>query len=219
MSNGPSPGGYEPPSGKKIALGSGIAVIVALFVLVTVIWPAEYGRDPTGIGGLLGITGMSAGNQTETIEVATLDPISGNEILREVEIPDFGEPVPLPNPEVAQNEATAPESETLTIELGVDAQTEIKAVLRKGKVIVFDWAVDEGVVHSEFHGHTPEFGENFWVMYKEDKRGAAGGQGSLVAPFDGEHGWYWQNLNTHPVTITLNITGYYDDLLDYSALF
>jgi hypothetical protein len=40
-----------------------------------------------------------------------------------------------------------------------------------------------------------------------------------VAPFSGEHGWYWVNLNDHPVTITLTVTGYFDDMIDYSGLF
>lgn len=216
MSNSPAPGGFEPPSGKKIAIGSGIALVVALIVLVTVIWPAEYGRDPTGIGDLLGITDMSAG-QTQTIEI--VDTIGGNETLREVEIPDFGDPVPLPNPEVAQHEAAAPATRTMTVELGLDAETEVKLVLEEGNMVVYDWSVEDGLVYSDFHGHTPEFGEEFWVRYREDQRGAASGHGSLVAPFSGEHGWYWVNLSDGPVTVTLTVTGYFEDVIDYSAAF
>jgi hypothetical protein len=216
MSKNSALGGFEPPSGKRIAIGSGIALLVSMVVLITVIWPAEYGRDPTGIGDLLGITGMSAG-QTQTIEI--IDTLGGNEILREVEIPDFGEPVPLPNPNVSQVEPEGPVTREMTVELGVDGETEVKTVLREGRVIVFEWTVDQGIVYSDFHGHTPEFGEDFWVRYKEDQRGAAGGAGSLVAPFSGEHGWYWVNLNDHPVSITLRVTGYFDDMIDYSAAF
>ena len=32
-------------------------------------------------------------------------------------------------------------------------------------------------------------------------------------------GWYWVNLNDHPVTITLTVTGFFDDMIDYSSLF
>ena len=35
------------------------------------------------------------------------------------------------------------------------------------------------------------------------------------APFTGEHGWYWLNYNDFPVTITLTVTGYFDDVVDY----
>ena len=216
MSKPSTTGGFKPPSGKRIAIETGIALAVALIVLVTVVWPAEYGRDPTGVGGLLGITNMSAG-ATQTIEF--VDTVGGNETLREVEIPDFGEPVPLPNPSVAQIESEAPTIRQMAVELDVNGETEIKAVMQEAKVIVFHWAVRDGLVYSDFHGHTPEFGEDFWVRYQEDQRGATSGSGSLVAPFSGEHGWYWVNLSDHPVTVNLTITGYFDDIVDYSDQF
>jgi hypothetical protein len=216
MSESPAQDHFEPPSGKRILISTVVAAVIALIVLVTFIWPAEYGRDPTGIGGLLGITGMSTA-PTQTIEI--VDNVGGNENIREVKIPDFGDPVPLPNPDVFQDEPTPPVTRTVEVMLGVDGETELKTVLREGKMIVFDWRVDDGVVYSDFHGHNPEFGDDFWVRYREDQRGAAGGSGSLVAPFEGEHGWYWVNLEDHPVTITLTVTGYFDDVIDYSANF
>jgi hypothetical protein len=217
MSKPSAPGGFEPPSGRTIVVGSLVALVVALLVLVAIIWPAEYGRDPTGIGGALGITNLSTDQSTQTIEI--VDNIGGNEVLREVEIPDFGDPVPLPNPNVAQAEELAPETRTVTVELGQDAETEIKLVLAKDKMVVFDWAVEGGMVYSDFHGHTPEYGEDFWVRYREDQRGASSGHGSLVAPFSGEHGWYWVNLSDGPVTVELTVTGYFEDVIDYSAAF
>jgi hypothetical protein len=154
---------------------------------------------------------------TETIRI--VDTIGGNENIREVEIPDFGEPVPLPNPNVSQVETAAPATRTVTLELAPEAETEVKTVLRDGKMIVYDWRVDRGELYSDFHGHNPEFGEDFWVRYREDQQGAASGSGSLVAPFAGEHGWYWVNINDHPVTVTLTVTGFFDDIVDYSELF
>jgi hypothetical protein len=211
MSESPAQGRFEPPSGKHILIGSVAALCVAIVVLVTFIWPAEYGRDPTGIGGLLGITGMSTA-PTRTIEL--VDNVGGNERIREARIPDFGDPVPLPNPNVVQNESTPPATRTMQVELGVDGETEVKAILREGKMIVFEWKVDDGVVYSDFHGHNPEFGSDFFVRYQEDQRGAPSGYGSLVAPFDGQHGWYWVNLEDHPVKVSLTVTGYFDDLVD-----
>jgi hypothetical protein len=218
MSDDSAQGGFEPPSRKSIFVGSGVALAVALVVLVVVVWPAEYGRDPTGIGDLLGITGMSTGEgPTQTIEL--VDIVGGNEVLREVEIPDFGEPTPLPNPNVFQAENSPPETIIMTVPLESGAETEVKMVMTEGKVAVYDWQVDDGIVYSQFHGHTPEFGDEFWVEYKEDQQGASGGEGSLVAPFSGEHGWYWVNIDDHPVTITLTVTGYVEDMIDYSDLF
>jgi hypothetical protein len=218
MSGEPAQGGFEPPSRRRILVGSAVALVAALIILVTVVWPAEYSRDPTGIGGLLGITGISAGNApVQTIQL--VDNIGGNEVLREVEIPDFGEPTPLPNPAVFQRRETPPETIIMNVELASGAKTEVKMVMTEGSVAVYDWVVDDGVVYSQFHGHTPELGPDFWVEYREDQQGAHSGQGSLVAPFTGEHGWYWVNIEDHPVTITLTVTGYVDDMVDYSDAF
>ena len=214
MSGSSTPGGFEPPSRKQILVSSAVALVVALIVLVAVIWPAEYSKDPTGIGSLLGITGMS-GEQTQTIAIG--DPLSND--FREIEIPAFGDPVPLPNPAVYQGHDTAPRMTTMRVPLAADARTEVKAVLQENQVIVYEWSVDDGIVYYDFHGHTPEFGEDFWVRYQEDQQGSSGESGSLVAPFSGEHGWYWVNLEDHPVTITLTITGYFDEMIDYSDAF
>jgi hypothetical protein len=37
----------------------------------------------------------------------------------------------------------------------------------------------------------------------------------LVAPFDGEHGWYWLNLSEQPVTIKLTVNGFHEKIIDY----
>ena len=55
MSSQPPPGG-APPSGRRIGLSVLGALAVAGIVLVTAVLPAEYGIDPTGIGGALGFT-------------------------------------------------------------------------------------------------------------------------------------------------------------------
>jgi hypothetical protein len=34
-------------------------------------------------------------------------------------------------------------------------------------------------------------------------------KGTLVAPFTGRHGWYWQNVSGEPVTIVVKLAGNY----------
>ena len=31
-------------------------------------------------------------------------------------------------------------------------------------------------------------------------------------PFDGSHGWYWQNRGTEPVTVDIQVAGYQEKL-------
>ena len=203
----PSP---ELPSGRVIALTTLLAAVLAVVLLVTTILPAEYGIDPTGIGDVLGLTVMD--ESARVLEVA--DVVGGNEGVLQFEIPDTGDPVPLPNPEVYQGQAQPPRVETLTIEVPAESETEVKAVLRRGQVITYSWEAEGGRVYADFHGHPPGASSTFFVRYIEQEMGR-GHNGSLVAPFDGEHGWYWVNYNSVPVTITLTLTGFHDDVVDY----
>ncbi|MGI9249717.1 MAG: hypothetical protein ACR2PR_00730 [Pseudohongiellaceae bacterium] len=47
------------PSSRTILLATGISLAVALLLLLTVILPAEFGRDPLGTGELTGLTALS----------------------------------------------------------------------------------------------------------------------------------------------------------------
>ena len=211
MSSSPAPD-WEPPSGRRIGRSVLVALAVAAVLLLIGVLPAEYGIDPTGIGRLLGLNELNA-PPTRTIEVR--DVLGGNERVREAEIPDAGEPVPLPNPAVHQSEDRPIQTRTITVTLGPDQETEIKTVLKTNKVIVYTWHSEGGPAYCDLHGHDPAAGSEFFVRYREDQEGATDVTGSLVAPFDGEHGWYWLNINTEPITITLTVTGFFDDIVDY----
>ncbi len=202
----------DAPSASKLVKATLATIIGAIVLLVLVVLPAEYDIDPTGFGALTGLDRLG-GEATETIIIT--DIIGGNESLREVEIPMFGEPTPLPNPTVFQKQDAVAQNFTMTVELGPFEQTEIKTVLEAGKVILYSWSVDGGErVYVDFHGHDESFGPDFFVRYEELQEGT-GSTGSLTAPFYGEHGWFWLNINENPISITLEVTGYYDDVIDY----
>ena len=200
----------QPVSRRRITQGTIGAAILAVLVLVTAVLPAEYGIDPTGIGGAFGLTALS--QPLRTLEIT--DVLGGNEEVKEVQIPDFGDPVPLPNPDIHQDEGQPSQTNTMEITIPAEGETEIKTVLRAGKVITYSWQIDHGLVYSDFHGHDPAVGNQFWVRYREHQEGS-GHNGSLTAPFDGEHGWYWVNLTEAPLTVTLTVSGFHDDIIDY----
>ncbi|MCY7317730.1 MAG: transmembrane anchor protein, partial [Ramlibacter sp.] len=58
MNNTAMPSLQELPSTARLLRSTGIAMLVALLLLVTAVMPAEYGIDPTGIGRLLGLQAM-----------------------------------------------------------------------------------------------------------------------------------------------------------------
>jgi hypothetical protein len=195
--------------------GLAIAALAATVILVTIVLPAERGYDPTGIGKALGLMAMS--EQRATAAAGIEDVTGGNDTLVAAEGATSMDPLPLPNPAIHQEEATPPRTETIEVTLGFDEKTEIKAVMGKAKAIVYSWSVKGGKVYVDFHGHDPSRGNAYWVRYQEVD-GASSGSGSLVAPFSGEHGWYWLNVSDTPVTITLSVTGYQDKLINYGLL-
>jgi hypothetical protein len=206
----PSPYETQPPSSKTLALSCAVAVAGAAVALLAFVLPAEYGVDPTGIGRAFGLTAISG--PSRTLQIA--DVVGGDAQYRDVEIPEFGQPVPLPNPAVHQDEPEPRQTRTLEVMIPPEKETEIKMVMREAKMIEYSWRTDRGTIYTDFHGHDPEAGQDYFVRYKEQQEGA-GNNGSLAAPFAGEHGWYWLNYNDFPIVVTLTITGYFDDIVDY----
>src|SRR5690242_4328912 len=98
MSEPVSPFQARPPSARKLLLATLIAIGGAALALVLFVLPAEYAIDPTGFGKATGLAAMHA--PARTLEIK--DVVGGNETYRQVPVPDAGEPVPLPNPEVHQ---------------------------------------------------------------------------------------------------------------------
>lgn len=207
-----SPFEVQPPTGKQLLRSLALAFAGAIVILGMIVLPAEYSIDPTGFGGALGLTALN--KPTRTIQIK--DVIGGNERYRQVEVPDARDPIPLPNPAVFQGKSVPPSSESKTIRLQPGQATEIKAVLDAGQVVLYAWHAAGGDVYTDFHGHEPGADDAAWVRYEEQQTGAQG-NGSLVAPFTGEHGWYWLNVSEQPVDVVLNVSGYYTRLVDYGV--
>jgi len=212
MANPPvSPFEVQPPSGKRLLTGIAIAIVAATVILLIAVLPAEFGIDPTRLGRALGLTAINGPNRVLEVK----DVVGGNENYRKVEIPDPGQPIPLPNPAVVQIKAEEAKSRTMKVTLQPDQETEIKAILESAQVVLYSWNAD-GEVYTDFHGHEPNSGQAF-VRYEEQQSGHEG-HGSLVAPFSGEHGWFWLNISDKPVTITHNVSGFFSDMKDYGII-
>jgi hypothetical protein len=161
---------------------------VAGVILVTTVLPAEYGIDPTGAGKALGLTRLNEAAQTVT-------PVT-----------QAGAPA------AAMVKAVQPfRSDTMNVTLKPGESAEVKASMRKGETVVFNWAADGGQVKSDMHGEPHNAKPNEFSTYWKVPLQAAGA-GSFTAPFDGNHGWYWRNKNDKPVTINVTVSGFHDKL-------
>lgn len=194
----------------------GAVIVTVLFVL-----PAEYGADPTGLGGKLGLTNLDTTEaRSEPAAVTSTDPgpqprlVSGAFPSPPVaEDFDYYDPEVLGDP-FSRSHPAPFRSETIEVPLDEFEQVEIKANMKQGDAIVYSWKLVEGsTVYTDFHAdphQTDLYPDRYWIRYAESEEPLA--SGSLVAPFDGNHGWYWMNIEENPVKIVLEVRGYYESL-------
>ena len=78
--------------------------------------------------------------------------------------------------------------------------------LDEGSNMVFTWNAT-GPVTYNFHaspdGSPAGYAESFDAQDRQD------GHGTYTAPFSGIHGWYWENVGTEEITISLTTAGFY----------
>jgi len=114
------------------------------------------------------------------------------------------------------SEGSGPMSgDTVVIDLPGDGSVEYKAIMRQGDSLVYSWEADGGQVYYDFHAHQKTDTRGFFTRYSEGEGTKHGG--SIVAAYDGQHGWFWLNLEAGPVRITLNVAGYYSEIVEIAV--
>jgi hypothetical protein len=170
---------------RKLLISTVLALLIAALLLLTVVLPAEYGIDVTGVGRLLGLT-----------RIGQLKALTGGSAG-----------------EVMHAHPRKYRSARVEIDVKGGEELEYKAMLVKGEPLLYAWTVQGGTVHFEFHGEPTEgrWPKDFYQSYQTADH-SVGEQGSFVAPFTGRHGWYWRNESSEPATIVLEASGYYTKL-------
>lgn len=179
----------ELPSARKLAQASGIALLVAAGLLVTVVLPAEYGVDPLGTGAALGLVALST---TTSLPEA-------------VEAPAGVALVPVQDGAVSLYPAPF-NVDSRQFVLGPYEYVEYKYHLQKGASMFFSWTASSNIVH-DFHGDPDGAPSGSSQSYdKQPRRRADGG---FTAPFSGIHGWFWENPGGETVTVKVTTAGFY----------
>ena len=181
----------EIPSARSLLLATAVSAAVAAVLLVTVVLPAEYGVDPTGAGRALGLYRAPASAEPVAGVTAGSMPAGTTTLTRS--------PVPYRSDEMS-----------LTLKPGEGG--EIKAVMAQGQHFVYTWTAAGGTVDVDMHGEAFNERDEIPASYWKDEY-QPGDQGIFTAPVAGRHGWFWQNLNDDPVTITVKTSGFYDSLV------
>jgi len=195
MFNAEKPNLDDLPSTQQLLRSTAIAAGAAGALLLTVVLPAEYAIDPTGMGRLLGLTEMGEIKQ-ELYEERQLDQQSSlmNDLMGVF---------------VGSAEAQEAEqwSDEITFSLTPGQGIEWKLEMTKDAIAQYRWYSDGGRINYDLHGD----GSGNSISY-EKGRGQTGGEGDLRADFDGNHGWFFRNRDRKDVVVTLQLRGDYTNL-------
>lgn len=127
----------EQVSAKTLWKATAGAVLVGSIALVTLILPAEYNIDPTGVGNALGLTILTA---------------------KEVDI--------LPREHSGELQAV-PASETIQLALPPGSELEYKMHMETGAQLTFEWATDGPPVYVDMHGEPEGDTSGYFLSFAE----------------------------------------------------
>lgn len=197
----------EMPTASSLLRSTIIALIVAGVLLVTCVLPAEYGKDLTGIGRVLGLTQMGE------VKMALAEEAAGNAAAEASadSVIAASEASGASPTSGAESDAAGltPHLDTTLVTLAPNKGGEIKLVMPNGTRVAYQWAVTGGVVNFDMHGDSTNAPKDWFVSYKK-AQGVAADSGELVAGFKGNHGWYWRNRGSREVLIRLITSGAYE---------
>lgn len=200
MYNAPKPNIEDLPTPTQLRRSTIIAGLTAVAIGVMVYLPAEYGTDPTGVGSMLGLTEMGEIKQQLAAEAAADELLHGSGDSSSLMNDIFGLFVGAAHAQEAWQDE-------ITFTLAPGASTEIKATMEEGTTLTYAWVATGGRINFDLHAH----GDGQSIDYDRG-RGAVSGEGSIEAPFPGEHGWFWRNRDDSDVTVTLQLRGVYSDI-------
>ena len=212
MYNTDMPTRAELPTSAQLIRSTAIAFITAAVLLVTVVMPADYGIDPTGIGRVLNLTQMGEIKKELAAEAAAdamaqaaggvTAPASTEPAAQPVSAAPVATAAPAPAP--VTDAVKVPWRDETQVTLKPGEGIEIRLSMSKGDKALYAWTVRGGVVNFDTQGD----GLGRSISY-EKGRGVAADEGELVAAFNGNHGWFWRNRGDAAVTLLLQTGGNY----------
>lgn len=202
------------PTTGRLLRATALAIIVAGILLITIVLPAEYGIDPTGIGRLLGLDALSSTSvEPEVTPTDAVAPEPGQDRNADAvsnATAAFGASEKQSFATQATSSAAgAIRQDAMTVELLPGKGVEVKARLKNGEGFTYHWTASSGVA-VDMHGER-EGVKAAWTSYAVEKEQREA-SGTFIAPFDGTHGWYWLNRGTTPVVVTVSVAGFQSSL-------
>lgn len=206
MSKSNIPTDRELPSTSKLIKSTILAAATAGVLLITVVMPAEYGIDPTGIGNVIGLKKMGEIRVSLAKEEAA-ERANNSATNTQVKQDEVNAAVAL-IPEPAGIGATTLNHE-MQVALAPDEGAEIKVEMSKGNKVQYAWSTDGGKANFDVHADSQKLGIDY---HQYGKGSGQREEGEIEAAFDGSHGWFWRNRTSNPIVITLKTRGEYTEI-------
>lgn len=205
MFNADKPNLDELPSSAQLIKSTILALIAAVAIVVTVILPAEYAIDPTGVGRLLNLTEM--GEIKKELEAEAEEDRKNHSTGAQNSSLFDGLLGLIINTAHAQSADAWRDEVTFTLKPG--ATNDLKLTMKEGDSAEYKMVVEGGRVNFDLHAH----GQGGLSTTYEKGRGSKGSEGGIIAKFDGDHGWFWRNRDKTDVTVKLQVRGTYSALI------
>ncbi|MBL1430119.1 MAG: transmembrane anchor protein [Robiginitomaculum sp.] len=219
MNNSNSVDQTELPSTKRLLKSTLLAAVGAGVILVTIVMPAEYGIDPTGVGKVLGLQKMgeikvslaeeAAADRLEDLQDAPV-ALETEEVEEAIITPEVAVKEPDPEMKVALEPVATTLSHEMKVTLVPNEGAEIKLKMNKGQTANYSWVTDAGRANFDIHADSVELKIKYHSYAKGSKQSD---EGVVTAEFDGYHGWFWRNRTDKTMTITLQTNGQYLDIV------
>jgi hypothetical protein len=173
---------------KTLLLATIVAIVIAILLYFVVVLPAEYNKDPTGLGEKLGLTVLS---KTEPQQMTKTEAISKENLITS-----------------SDNKTFSFREDEQSIIVPPQRGIEYKFNVMKFENLIYEWkTLDGSDIYFDFHGEpqgdTTGYFESYSIATTNQMKGTA------TVPFNGSHGWYWKNTTDKEITITLKTSGNY----------
>lgn len=183
----------HPPSRKRLLALLATALVIATFVVVGAVLPAEFHLDPLGVGRATGLLRLSKPREV-TVTLPAAQQGAG--------------------PARFYPHAVRHDTVDIPLAAGGDPERrdelEWKVRMKAGETLVYSWTVAAPAeeFYSDFHGQSNPTPDVKVLSYRQ----AVGNRsnGAVTAAFDGIHGWYLQNQSAEAVVVHLELSGFYE---------
>lgn len=111
------------------------------------------------------------------------------------------------------NSNASPQQGNYEIPIAAGEALEYMLAVSSGEGIAYQWTTvisDPQKLTAEFHGHTIREGEEPGTVMIYKSHQVDNERGALVAPFDGIHGWYFNNESDEDIVIRLEVNGFFE---------